>query len=166
MVLRGHDFQQLQNPDHSSPVEEEWAGKTPSATSNCGYLKKVDTSVPVPSRIIIKRILGNKVCETPFLLKLVSCAINSLYKSSLILLQQFIPFFILCLDIIGNPEHDEIETDFALVSWINDRVEGVVDERVELRPVMIIMKAMITACNQVARNRLADSTSSHSFQAP
>ncbi|OKP10845.1 hypothetical protein PENSUB_3665 [Penicillium subrubescens] len=65
--------------------------------------------------------------------------------------EQFIPFFILCLDIIGNPEHEDIESDLALVCWVNDHVEKIVDERVELRPVMIIMKAMITACNQVAR---------------
>lgn len=166
MVLRGHDFQQLQNPDHSSPVQEVWAGETPFATSNCGYLKKVDTGVPVPSRIITKRILGNKVCETHFLLKVVTCANDSLHKPSLILLQQFIPFFILCLNIIGNHEHDEIETDLALVCWINDHVEKIVDERVELRPVMIIIKAMTTACNQVARNRLAASVSSQSLQAP
>jgi hypothetical protein len=75
----------------------------------------------------------------------------TLHKYSLILLQQFIPFFILCLDIIGNPEHEDIESDLALVCWVNDHVEKIVDERVELRPVMIIMKAMITACNQVAR---------------
>lgn len=98
--------------------------------------------------------------------KLVPCAINSLRKSSLILLQQFIPFFILCLDIIGNPEREDIDSDLALVSWINDHVEKIVDERVELRPVMIIMKAMMTACNQVARNRLACSVSSDSLRAP
>jgi hypothetical protein len=70
------------------------------------------------------------------------------------LLHQFIPFFILCFDIIGNPERSEIDTDLALVTWIGDHVESIVEERVELRPVMITMKAMLTACQQVRTNRL------------
>jgi hypothetical protein len=108
---------------------------------------------------------GIRYVQTHILLKLVSRAINNYPKSSLLLLQQFIPFFILSLDIIGNPEHEDIETDLSLVSWINDRVEEIADERVELRPVMIIMKAMMIACNQTARDRLACSTSSHSLRA-
>ncbi|KAF3392814.1 hypothetical protein F1880_008729 [Penicillium rolfsii] len=79
----------------------------------------------------------------------------SLHKFSLVLIHQFIPFFILCLDIIGNDDHEDIDSDLPLVSWINDHVEKIVNERVELRPVMIVMKAMVTACNQVARNREA-----------
>ncbi|KAJ5832961.1 hypothetical protein N7474_001272, partial [Penicillium riverlandense] len=68
---------------------------------------------------------------------------------SLILIHQFIPFFILCLDIIGSPERDDLETDITSVTWISDYVEKVVEERAELRPVMIIMKAMMYACHQV-----------------
>lgn len=70
------------------------------------------------------------------------------------MLHQFIPFFILCFDIIGNPERSEIDTDLALVTWIGDHVESIVEERVELRPVMITMKAMLTACQQVRTDRL------------
>jgi hypothetical protein len=78
-------------------------------------------------------------------------------KSSLILLHQFIPFFILCLDIIGNPERGDLETDLTSVTWISDYVEKTVEERSELRPVMIIIKAMMLACHQVT-NHLPSST--------
>jgi hypothetical protein len=79
-------------------------------------------------------------------------------KSSLILLHQFIPFFILCLDVIGNPERGDFETDLTSVTWISDYVEKIVEERSELRPVMIIMKAMMLACHQVKTNHLPCST--------
>ncbi|KAJ5611396.1 hypothetical protein N7510_008115 [Penicillium lagena] len=86
---------------------------------------------------------------------LLGSSLHAYWGISLILLHQFIPFFILCLDIIGNPEHGDIETDLTSVTWISDYVEKMVEERAELRPVMIIMKAVIFACRQVKTNRLA-----------
>lgn len=85
--------------------------------------------------------------------------INNLFLTllSLILLRQFIPFFILCLDIIGNPDQDHLEADLVLVTWISEYVEIVVEERVELRAILIIMKAMATACQQTKMDRLSRS---------
>jgi hypothetical protein len=56
------------------------------------------------------------------------------------------------LDIIGNPESVELETDLISVKWISDYVENIVKERTELRPVMMIMKAMMVACHQAQFN--------------
>jgi hypothetical protein len=78
-------------------------------------------------------------------------------KSSLILIHQFIPFFILCLDIIGNPERSDFETDLTSVTWISDCVEKIVEQRSELRPVMVMMKAMMLACHQAKTNHLTSS---------
>ncbi|KAJ6092220.1 hypothetical protein N7467_004189 [Penicillium canescens] len=89
---------------------------------------------------------------------LLGSSLHAFWGISLILLQQFIPFFILCLDIIGNPERGDLETDLTSVTWISDYVEKIVEERSELRPVMIIMKAMILACHQVKTNHLTSST--------
>lgn len=77
---------------------------------------------------------------------------------SLILFHQFIPFFILCLDIIGNPDHLHLEEDLVSIGWISDFVELVIKERVELKPVMIIIKSMATACQQTKMDRLSCST--------
>ncbi|KAJ5599935.1 hypothetical protein N7450_001002 [Penicillium hetheringtonii] len=70
----------------------------------------------------------------------------------------FIPFFILCLDIVGNPEHSHLEEDLVSIGWISDYVELVISERVELKPVMIIIKSMATACQQTKLDRLSLST--------
>jgi hypothetical protein len=61
------------------------------------------------------------------------------------------------LDIIGNPDHDHLDADLASVTWISEYVEIVVEERVELRPVLIIMKAVATACHQTKMDRLSRS---------
>ncbi|KAJ5753674.1 uncharacterized protein N7511_007827 [Penicillium nucicola] len=78
---------------------------------------------------------------------------------SLILLQQFIPFLIICLSIIRNSEPSDIETDLTSVTWIYDYVENIVKNRTELRPVMIIMKAIIVACHQSRSYQLESSMS-------
>lgn len=75
--------------------------------------------------------------------------------NSLILFHQFIPFFILCLDVIGNPDHANLEEDLVSIGWISDYVEMVIKERVELKPVIIIIKSMATACQQTKMDRLA-----------
>lgn len=81
--------------------------------------------------------------------------INRTY--SLISLHQILPFFTLCLDIIGNPNHENLDEDLVSVTWICDYVEMIVEERFELKPVIIIMKAMVTACQQTKMDRLAQS---------
>lgn len=64
------------------------------------------------------------------------------------------PFFILCLDILGNPDHECLDEDLSLVSWLSEYVAVVVEERVELRPILIIIRAMVTACEQTRMDRL------------
>ena len=75
-------------------------------------------------------------------------------SNSILLLHQFTAFFILCLDIIGNPEHANLEEDLVSISWISDYAEMVIKERVELKPVMVIIKALATACQQTKMIRL------------
>ncbi|CAI7644759.1 unnamed protein product [Penicillium pancosmium] len=88
---------------------------------------------------------------------LLGASLHAFWGISLILLHQFIPFFILCLDIIGNPDHDHLDADLASVTWISEYVEIVVEERVELRPILIIMKAVATACHRTKMDRLSRS---------
>lgn len=79
-------------------------------------------------------------------------------SNSILLLHQFIPFFILCLDIIGNPDHANLEEDLVSISWVSDYAEMVIKERVELKPVMVIIKSMATACQQTKIIKLARAT--------
>ncbi|KAE8418564.1 fungal-specific transcription factor [Aspergillus pseudocaelatus] len=79
---------------------------------------------------------------------LMSAELHAYWGISLILLHQFIPFFILCADIIGSHRY-ELEDDFILVSWLNDFVDKAAEERPELRPVAAIAKAMTIACQQI-----------------
>lgn len=39
--------------------------------------------------------------------------------------------------------------------WISDYVEMVVEDRYELKPILIILKAMATACQQTKMDRLS-----------
>ncbi|KAJ5147476.1 hypothetical protein N7526_000828 [Penicillium atrosanguineum] len=86
---------------------------------------------------------------------LLGSSLHAYWGISLILFHQLIPFFILCLDIIGNPERGNVDIDLPSVTWISDYVEKIVEKRAELRPVMIIMKVMMSACHQVKTNRMA-----------
>jgi hypothetical protein len=43
---------------------------------------------------------------------------------------------------------DRITFDPELLSWVKDFVEKTADERVELRPVMAMMRIMIQACER------------------
>ncbi|KAJ5966600.1 hypothetical protein N7481_013314 [Penicillium waksmanii] len=82
---------------------------------------------------------------------------SSQWGISLILLYQFIPFFVLCLNILGNSACEYLDEDLMLVNWVFEYVEVVVQGRVELQPVVIIMKAMVTACRQTKTDLLARS---------
>ncbi|RAQ51311.1 fungal specific transcription factor [Aspergillus flavus] len=74
-----------------------------------------------------------------------------------ITMYQFLPFFILCLDIICNPDHENLDEDLGTVTWVCDYVKMAAEERVELKPVMIIIKEMVTACQKAEMDRLARS---------
>lgn len=76
--------------------------------------------------------------------------LHSFWGISLVLLHQFIPFFILCADIIGSHGCREVQDDIVLVTWLKDFVEKATEERVPLRPIAAIVKAMAIACQQVA----------------
>ncbi|KAE8317179.1 hypothetical protein BDV41DRAFT_561759 [Aspergillus transmontanensis] len=80
---------------------------------------------------------------------LMSSVLHAYWGISLILMHQFIPFFILCAEIIGSHRYNELEDDFILVSWLNDFVDKAAEERPELRPIAAIAKAMTIACQQV-----------------
>lgn len=91
-------------------------------------------------------------------------------ENSMILLHQFIPWFVLCVHILdvsgsglgpgcGSSSHDgrdvdgdgdvDIKTDVALVLWLNEFTEKVTDERFELRQITTIMGALSMACKRV-----------------
>ncbi|KAE8381905.1 hypothetical protein BDV26DRAFT_254837 [Aspergillus bertholletiae] len=80
---------------------------------------------------------------------------HAFWGISLILTHQFIPFFVLCLDLIGNPGHEKSEEDLVSVTWVCDYAKMVADGRVELEPVIIIMNAMVAACQPVKMGHLA-----------
>ncbi|KAE8161917.1 hypothetical protein BDV40DRAFT_266301 [Aspergillus tamarii] len=82
---------------------------------------------------------------------------NAFWGISPISMYQLLPFLILCLDFIGNPGHENLDEDIVSVSWVCDYVEMVAEGRVELKPVIIIIKAMVTACKQAKMDRLARS---------
>lgn len=81
--------------------------------------------------------------------------INRTYSP--ITMYQFLPFFILCLDIICNPDHENLDEDLGTVAWVCDYVKMAAEGRVELKPVMIIIKEMVTACQKAEMDRLARS---------
>ncbi|RAQ59957.1 fungal specific transcription factor [Aspergillus flavus] len=74
-----------------------------------------------------------------------------------ITMYQFLPFFILCLDIICNPDHENLDEDLGTVTWVCDYVKMAAEGRVELKPVMIIIKEMVTACQRTKMDRLSRS---------
>ncbi|KAL2802517.1 hypothetical protein BJX63DRAFT_440844 [Aspergillus granulosus] len=67
---------------------------------------------------------------------------------SLVLLYQFIPLFIVCLDVILKGR-EGMNHEIELLSWIKAFIEKTADERVELRPVMAMMRTMILACERL-----------------
>jgi hypothetical protein len=70
-----------------------------------------------------------------------------LMLDSLVLLHQFVPLFIVCTDVIMKGT-DSITYDPELMSWVKSFVEKTADERVELRPVMTMMRTLIIACER------------------
>ncbi|KAJ5466166.1 hypothetical protein N7530_009953 [Penicillium desertorum] len=112
--------------------------------------KKCNQSHILPSQAVEISRKSVKIFQS-----LLASSAHAYWGVSLILFHQFIPFFILCLDIIGNPDHANLEEDLVSIGWMSDYVEMVIKERVELKPVMIIIKSMATACQQTKMDRLA-----------
>ncbi|KAE8355890.1 hypothetical protein BDV28DRAFT_155025 [Aspergillus coremiiformis] len=103
---------------------------------------------------IYDKVLDGLIAEVQTIMSdwnasLMSGATHAYWGISLILLHQFIPFFILCADIIGSHGRNNVEDDFALVTWLKDFVETAAKERVELKPIAAIAKGLIIACQQV-----------------
>jgi len=69
------------------------------------------------------------------------------------LFHQFIPFFILSLDIIGSPERENAEADIALVTWASETVKKAAKERGDLRPIRTVIAAMALACQRAKLGR-------------
>ncbi|KAF7592330.1 hypothetical protein BBP40_000386 [Aspergillus hancockii] len=80
---------------------------------------------------------------------LVSLKLHAYWGISLILLHQFIPFFILCTDVMDPHRHDEIEEDLDTVGRLNEFIQTAAAERSELKPIASITHAMTIACRQV-----------------
>ncbi|GKZ82901.1 hypothetical protein AnigIFM56816_007727 [Aspergillus niger] len=76
---------------------------------------------------------------------LMSSSTHPYWGISLIFLHQFVPLFIVSMNMIGSPECGNAEADLGLVSWFNQFVEMAAQERGELKPLSIIMKAMAIA---------------------
>ncbi|KAL2829075.1 hypothetical protein BJY01DRAFT_261390 [Aspergillus pseudoustus] len=67
---------------------------------------------------------------------------------SLVLLHQFTPLFIVCLNrLLGG--HQDPDEDPLLLPWCKGFVERTAAERPELRPVMAMMKTLILACERL-----------------
>ncbi|KAJ0415230.1 hypothetical protein BJY00DRAFT_293743 [Aspergillus carlsbadensis] len=66
---------------------------------------------------------------------------------SLVLLHQFIPLVITSMD-VAIKGAEGINYGPQLISWIKEFVEKTADERIELRPVMTMMRVMILACER------------------
>lgn len=150
MVLRRCTIQHLQNAHRPLSIEKMQPGSYPT-TPSCGDIQKICENLPISPCILGACVLGHQVCQKcnlPFLV----CAINC--SNSLFLFHQFVPFFILCLDIIGNPDHANLEEDLVSIGWISDYAEMVIKERVELKPIMVIIKSMSMACQQTKTIRL------------
>ncbi|KXG50668.1 uncharacterized protein PGRI_044350 [Penicillium griseofulvum] len=111
--------------------------------------KKCNQSHILPSQAVEISRKSVKIFQS-----LLASSANAFWGISLLLFHQFIPFFVLCLDIIGNPDHANLEEDLVSIGWISDYAEMVIKERVELKPVMIIIKSMARACQQTKNDRL------------
>jgi hypothetical protein len=52
------------------------------------------------------------------------------------------------LEILGNPTCESLVENIMLVSWVCDHVEVIVQGRAVLKPIAIVMRALVNACNQ------------------
>ncbi|KAE8143826.1 hypothetical protein BDV38DRAFT_289660 [Aspergillus pseudotamarii] len=112
--------------------------------------KKCDSGHALPCQAVD---LARKSLKT--FQSLLGSTSHAFWGISPISMYQLLPFFILCLDFIGNPDHENLDEDLESVGWICDYVEMVAEGRFELKPVILIIKAMVTACQQAKMDRLA-----------
>jgi hypothetical protein len=106
--------------------------------------QEISKDLPVTTRVLI--VLGNQVCRpSP---STTSLRISLNLVCSLLLLHQFLPFFVICLEILGNPTCESLVENIMLVSWVCDHVEVIVQGRAVLKPIAIVMRALVNACNQ------------------
>lgn len=70
----------------------------------------------------------------------------------MIILHQVIPFAIMCSNIVGTPQHDEIDDDLALVNWIAEFSKVAAADRVESQPLIIIIDSLYAACKRASEN--------------
>ncbi|RAL07162.1 transcription factor domain-containing protein [Aspergillus homomorphus CBS 101889] len=69
---------------------------------------------------------------------------------SLILLHQSIPLFVLCYDILGCYDREDVKADVALLEWFHDYVETASKDRTELKAISLVVREMTRACQQVS----------------
>jgi hypothetical protein len=68
---------------------------------------------------------------------------------SILLIHQFVFFFLLCLDIIDCQEPENNEEGLALVRWVSEMAAKVAENRPELGPIILVTRSMTAACEQV-----------------
>jgi hypothetical protein len=90
-------------------------------------------------------------------LKVFQCLMGSTVRSfwgvSILLIHQFIFFFLLCLDIIDCQEPENNEEGLALVRWVNEMAVKLAENRPELGPITLVTRSMTAACEQVHLGR-------------
>ncbi|KAJ5243533.1 uncharacterized protein N7469_001860 [Penicillium citrinum] len=79
---------------------------------------------------------------------LLGTSLPAFWGISLVLVHHFVPFFILCLAITGDINHDEIEDDLILVTWLSKYVENASKERIDFKSVSFVMSIMTVACQK------------------
>ena len=61
---------------------------------------------------------------------------------------QVIPFLILCSNVIESPQRGDAENDLAQINWMCNFVDEAAENRMELGPINIIIKALTRVCHQ------------------
>ncbi|KAL2864302.1 transcription factor domain-containing protein [Aspergillus lucknowensis] len=86
---------------------------------------------------------------------LIGSTLHKYWGPSLVgmLLHLIIPVVMLCVNFNGDQDGTHTEGDHTLVAWVHEFVEKTAEERVELRPVKVILTTIIVACQQVSTQR-------------
>ncbi|GFF32259.1 hypothetical protein IFM46972_03488 [Aspergillus udagawae] len=84
---------------------------------------------------------------------LMGSTVRSFWGISILLLHQFIFFFLLCLDMIDCQEPGNYEEGLALVRWVNEIAVQAAENRPELGPITLVTRSMTAACEQVRLGR-------------
>ncbi|GIK04368.1 hypothetical protein Aspvir_008449 [Aspergillus viridinutans] len=84
---------------------------------------------------------------------LMGSTVRAFWGISILLLHQFIFFFLLCMDIIDCQETGNNEESLALVAWVNEIAVKVAEKRPELGLTTLVTRLMTAACEQVHLGR-------------